>query len=271
IGVGSLAMSGVGDALGAMTDLEDEQRYGQTPATQRRTARQSRGRDRAVRDARRGVATAQAAAVNGVSAAVDRQARAEKALERARASALRAQQALTRARREARREIEDMNDALTSGVMSEQDALYDLEEARYSLFRIMQDGSATQREKDRAQLTYDIQAQQYKELQKQNDRLLVDTNEANRAGVEGSERVVGAKEQIAQANESVVDAELAVAEAATAVSDAQRDGAQQVALAQERLQDALLDQQEAALDAAEGVGRSESTRLNSSHVKISYA
>lgn len=254
IGVGALAMSGVGDALGAMSDLESEQRYGQTPATRRRTARQSRGRDRAVRDARRGVDSAQASAAAAVTAAVDRQARAEKALERAQVSARRAQEQLTRARREARREIEDMNDALISGTLSEQDALYDLEEARYALFRIMQDGSATQRERDRAQLSYDIQAQQYAQLQKQNDRLLVDTNEANRAGVEGSERVVGAKEQIAQANEAVVDAERDVADAAKAVTDAQRDGAEQVARAQERLQDALLDQREAALDAAEGVG-----------------
>lgn len=335
LGVGMLGLSGVGDAVSAMADLESEQQYGQTPAVQRRQNRQTRSAERGVRDARRGVADARRNAEDALTAALrrqenaqrsltdaernlsrtrvdvnerisdairaqedatenlartrevaaeriedairreveaqeavieaqeraqdllvsslDRQEDAERNLQRAQENARRAQEQLTRARRDARREIEDMNNALISGTLSEQDALYDLEEARYSLFRIQQDGSATQREKDRAQLAYDIQVQQFRELQLQNERLATDQAETAEKGVEGSDQVVDARRRIADADEQVADAERAIVDAAEARARAERDAVEMVEDARQAAADASRDRQRAEIDGARSI------------------
>ena len=276
IGVLALGLSGVGGALQQMQRVREEEQFprpsaassraprpsaasSRAPRQVRDNTRQVRQRTRAVDRARRGVDRAQ----RGVGDAEIRAAehlestarnleRAERDLERAQVNARRTQEGLTRARREARREIEDMANSVRSGALAEQDALYDLEEARYSLHRIMQDGSATQRERDRAQLAYDIQEQQYNELILQNERLRADESEVAAAGVEGSDRVVSAKESIEDANRRVEDAELRLRDASRDSATAQADAARMVADAQERLQDAqesLADAQESLADA----------------------
>jgi len=239
IGAGLLGLMGVGDAIGALNDLESEQTYG-GDASARAAARSRRGATRGVRDATRGVDRARVAAL-------DANARAEKNLARAQEDALRAQERLTEARARARREIEDLNNSLISGAMAEKDAMYDLEEARFSLFKIMNDGSATQREKDRAQLAYDIQVQRFKELQLQNDRLAEDKAVVDEKGIEGLPSVVDAQR-------AVVDAEAAVAEAVQNVTDTRAEGAELIRDAEERLADALLNQQDVLADTAEGTG-----------------
>ena len=239
IGAGMLGLMGVGDAIGALNDLESEQTYG-GDASARTASRSRHNAARGVRDATRGVDRAQAAAL-------DANTRAEKNLARAQEDALRAQERLTEARARARREIEDLNNSLISGVMAEKDAMYDLEEARFSLFKIMNDGSATQREKDRAQLAYDIQVQRFKELQLQNDRLGEDKAVVDEKGVEGLPSVVDAQR-------AAVDAEAAVAEAAQNVTDTRVEGAERIRDAEERLADALLNQQDVLADTANGTG-----------------
>jgi len=190
-----------------------------------------------------------------MAGALERQERAERALSRAQEQAQRAQENLTRARQQARREIEDLNNALISGAMSERDALYDLEEARYALFRIQQDGSATQRERDRAQLEYDMQAQAYRELQLQNDRLGEDKVAIDAAGgVEGTETVVAAERGVEDATRGVADAQRDVADAAADRQRTALDGAQAIADAEERLAEALESQSEVQADLAEGAG-----------------
>lgn len=254
IGIGVLGLAGIGDAVGAMGDLENEQQYG-GPRAARQARRQTRGADRQVRTAQRGVDSARQQAADGMAGALERQERAERSLARAQEQAQRAQESLTRARQQARREIEDLNNALISGTMSERDALYDLEEARYALFRIQQDGSATQRERDRAQLEYDMQAQAYRELQTDNTRLAEDKTAIDAAGgIAGTDTVRNAERGVQDAARGVADAQRAVADAAADRTRAQVDGAQAIADAEDRLREALENQAEVQADLAEGAG-----------------
>jgi phage-related protein len=195
---------------------------------------------RAIESAQRALAKAQAGVADARAQAARRVRDAEQTLADAQREAISVQQDLTDARKEATRQLEDLNQRLTDSALDQRDAAIRVREAEQELAAARATGDVFAIEKaqlaaDRAKQNAVEQAASYKRLQE-------DADAANKAGVEGSDQVVAAKDKITQANRKVADAE-------QGLRDAQVDGAKQVRDAQEAVADAarsLADAQSAA-------------------------
>ncbi|MGW1399289.1 peptidoglycan DD-metalloendopeptidase family protein [Streptomyces sp. NPDC002405] len=167
---------------------------------------------------------------------------AERALTNAQRDARRAQDELSVARRQAVRDIEDMNAALRKGRLDEKQAALDVQQAELDLEKVRSDPTATQLQIQQADLALQKARANVEEQSRQQKRLTQDTAAANKAGVEGSDVVVKAKERIRQANEQVAqqqrglaDAQQAVADAAKNLAEAQKNAAEQTSKLDEAL------------------------------------
>ena len=110
-------------------------------------------------------------------------------------------------------------------------------------------------ERKEAKLAYDEAVQRQKEARLALQRSVADKAEADRKGVEGSDRVRAALDRVAQANRGVQDAQRGVADAHRRVAEAQRgvvDANRRLADAQARLADA---QKKSNLSALQGANR----------------
>lgn len=246
IGVMVLGLAGIGGAVGAMGDVDKERRK-----QQRETGGSNSAKDtRALENAQRDLARTREDAGRRIAAALRTQESAERSLTRAVEQAAAAQRDLVDARRQAAEDLEDQNNRLAGGLLSEQQAKFSLEEAGARLNTVLEDDQATQREKDQAKLSYDQAALSLKELQIQNRRLAVEVADANAKGIEGSEQVVSAKQDIVDANIQVRDAEIELGLAAQEVSRARVDEARALADAERRVGEAMVDLQQKTLEAA---------------------
>lgn len=186
IGVMVLALSGV---MGAVSALNAEQQAS-------------------------GQAAAQAAARQAqVAAAAERQRQATVALADAEKNARQAREDLTRAQEDARRAQEDLNISVKEGLLSQRAAALDLIDARAQLAATMADPRASEMEQKRAQLAYDQAKQRVESLAVRQKRLETDKAAADKAGVDGSQQVLAAREQIAMADRRVADAQRALVKA----------------------------------------------------------
>lgn len=136
---------------------------------------------------------------------------AEEALTRAKRSARQASEDVSKAREDERERIEDLTLALISQKYAQEDAADSVTRAKEKLAREKEYGngnsqSAAQRELERAQHAYNVETERLKDLEK-------DKKEADRSGVEGSERVKDALDRERQAAEAVKDAQEALADA----------------------------------------------------------
>ncbi|MGW2895843.1 peptidoglycan DD-metalloendopeptidase family protein [Streptomyces sp. NPDC001212] len=195
-----LGTVGVGDAIKAAFDGSDD------------SAKQAAASVKQVETAQRQLANAH----RGVSDA-------ERALTNAQRDARRAQDELSIARRQAVRDIEDMNAALRKGRLDEKQAALDVQQAELDLEKVRSDPTATQLQIQQADLALQKARANVEEQSRQQKRLTTDTAAANKAGVEGSDIVVKAKERIRQANEQVANQERALADAHRAVADAAKN------------------------------------------------
>ncbi|MFJ6559980.1 peptidoglycan DD-metalloendopeptidase family protein [Streptomyces sp. NPDC091412] len=195
-----LGTVGVGDAIKAAFDGSDD------------SAKQAAASVKQVETAQRQLANAH----RGVSDA-------ERALTNAQRDARRAQDELSIARRQAVRDIEDMNAALRKGRLDEKQAALDVQQAELDLEKVRSDPTATQLQIQQADLALQKARANVEEQSRQQKRLTTDTAAANKAGVEGSDVVVKAKERIRQANEAVANQERALADAHRAVADAAKN------------------------------------------------
>lgn len=166
-------------------------------------------------------------AQKGVTSALRSQQSAERTLRDAKKASQSAEQDLTRARKDATRELQDLNKELQRGKLDEEgaalavaEAQRDLNKARMSATDPLEIAAAQHR-------LNEALADQQDVLQK-NARTQADAADANAKGIEGSDKVVAAKDRVAKANESVQTAEQAVAdssaqllEATKALTDAQ--------------------------------------------------
>ncbi|MFE7229867.1 peptidoglycan DD-metalloendopeptidase family protein [Streptomyces sp. NPDC057596] len=148
---------------------------------------------------------------------------AERSLTGAQRDARRAQDELSAARRQAVRDIEDMNAALRKGRLDEKQAALDVQQAELDLEKVRSDPTATQLQIQQADLALQKSRANVEEQARQQKRLAADTKAANKAGVDGSDVVVRAKERIRQANEQVANQERALADAHRAVADAAKN------------------------------------------------
>ncbi|GGV34351.1 hypothetical protein GCM10010293_36800 [Streptomyces griseoflavus] len=278
-----LGMSGVGDALKASFADAGAQASGAASAT------------RAVETAQRGLATAQRALADArvqaeerVQDALRSVADAERSLTRTVADAARdqadaklkvtdavrelaeaqedardVQADLTEARRDAAREIEDLNSKLANSRLEEREAAQAMADAEKALRAAQAKPGNRPEDIARLQLAYDQAAQAVADQALETKQLAEDAAKANKAGVEGSDKVREAQERIADAQrkvedrtralararedqrrtevdsaQEIADAQRALGEAQRGVDDARRDGARQVADAQRSVADA---------------------------------
>jgi phage-related protein len=147
---------------------------------------------------------------------------AEEALTRAQLNSKQAQDQLTRSRERAAEQLEDLQRSLSGAALDEESAVLGVQRAQERLAEAVQDGASGL---DLREASLGIrQAQQA--LEETRDRyadLRRESEQANKAGVEGSDEVVAAQEQVADAARGLRDAQEGVADAAENVRDAQRD------------------------------------------------
>ncbi|MEV5611505.1 peptidoglycan DD-metalloendopeptidase family protein [Streptomyces sp. NPDC052225] len=198
-----IGTSGVGDAIKAAFSGTDTGAKAAASAT------------RQVESAQRSLATAQ----RGV-------ADAERSLSQAQRAARQAQAELSVARREATRALQDMNAQLKQGRLDQKQAALDVQQAEEDLARVRSDPAATQLQIQQADLALQRAKANVDEQARQQKRLAADTAAANKAGVDGSDQVVQAREKIRAANEQVAEQQRNLQDAHRQVADAARQVAQ---------------------------------------------
>lgn len=192
------------------------------------------------------ITKAQDQAARTAEAGAKRVAKAERSLADAQKASLRAQEGLNEARSQAVRDLEDMNARLAESSLDEEGAILAVRRAYDDLWNTTSDPSASMLDRQESNLRYRQSIQSLERIRRENERLKVDTAEANKAGVEGSDEVVSAKERVADATRAVSDAEESLAET---VQDAARANAD----AQEAIQDAMAGTGAGAVASAAGV------------------
>lgn len=171
-------------------------------------------------------AKAQEAAARQIEQAERGVVRAERDLADSHKRAQDAQEDLTRARKEATEQIEDLNLQLRSSALDEESALIALERARERLAETSVDPEASALDQREALLGVREAEQRLIEVRERNHDLQEEAAEANRLGVEGSERVRDAKERLTDAEQGVLDAQQQVADAQQQLADAHRAAAE---------------------------------------------
>ncbi|MEV5429114.1 peptidoglycan DD-metalloendopeptidase family protein [Streptomyces sp. NPDC052701] len=262
IGAIRLGTAGLGEAFKEAFNPAASAASGAASATRQveQAQRSLADAQRSVQDAKRGVADAERAVGDAQRRAAEEVAQAQKAvldaerdLADAQRDAKRAQEDLTEARRDASRELEDMRLRLSGAKLDEKEAVLRVKEAQEELNKTLLDPRSSEIDRERARLRLAEAQQGLKEQQVETRRLQKDTEAANKAGVEGSDRVLAAKERLAEANQNVTDKAQGVRDAEAAVAKAQADGARQVADAQRGVADAqrrVQDAQRGVADAA---------------------
>lgn len=231
IGVIALGTVGVIGAVKAMSAAED-----QAAAAQRSSTSSASGLASAtdqVRSAKASLANTAASTAEQLRQADQRVASAEQDLADAQREYVRVQQTLTQARLDAKQALEDLSDQVIDNGLAQRRATYDLVDAQARLDEVQGDVSATQRQRDEAQLAYDEARQHADELGRRQERLTAQRDAAQRAGIDGSQQVLAAQESIAQAGSRVTEAEDRVAEARIASAETARQAAFALAQAQQ--------------------------------------
>ncbi|MET9729683.1 hypothetical protein ABZZ79_03150 [Streptomyces sp. NPDC006458] len=228
-----VGLSGVGNAMKAAFADSSAQASSAASATRAVEAAQ-----RGLANAQRSLADARVQAAQRVRDAQEEVADAERDLTDAQREARDVQAELTDARREATRELEDMNQRLAESQLSEREAVIRLQEAEEELKAAQQKPGTDPRDLEELEIRYERARLNLEEQRRETQRLATDTAAANKAGVEGSDKVLAAKGRIADANRTVADRERALAEAQAGVDEARADGQRQIEDAQRAVADA---------------------------------
>ncbi|WP_435209549.1 hypothetical protein [Streptomyces sp. bgisy034] len=278
-----LGMSGVGDAFKAAFADSSAQANSAASATRAVEAAQ-RGlanAQRALADARvqaeervqealRAVEDAERNLTRTVADAAEQQADAKRKVQDAvrdladaQREAREVQASLNEARQEAARDLEDLNSKLANSRLEEREAVQKMADAEKALRAAQAKPGNRPEDIAKLQLAYDQAAQAVADQRTETERLAEDAAKANKAGVDGSKKVLDAQERIADAQRDVADksraltrareeqrrtevdaardiadAQRALADAQAGVDEARRDGARQVADAQRAVADA---------------------------------
>lgn len=306
VGVGALVagLSGIGGAVKAMSEMQKAGRTAPGGSKKVQSGRDEIQAARALVDAQKAIekarvsgaksieraeenvasatvaaAKTRADAAAAIEQAVERVADAEARLQDAQKASLAAQVAINDARAQAARDLEDINNQLASARLAEQEGNFSVQEAAVGYNMVLEDDQATDREKAKAKLAYDQAVQRQKEQRLALSRLEADTKKANEAGIEGSDRVVKAKDEITKSvervreaekglsdavsnvdevrveqNERIIASEMEVVDAVEKAAETRADAAESIADAQESLRRTIEDQRLAAAEAAIATG-----------------
>lgn len=188
--------------------------------------------NRALESSERGLASAQRAVVTAQRAVTTAEVAYTQAQERSRLATI----AVSKARVDAVEDIDDLNRALRGAKLSEEDAALGVTEALRALNEAKLTGNLP--DIQRANLAYRQSLQTLDEAKDTTDDLQKSTTAANKAGVDGSDKVVQALQDQADATQGVKDAQQGIADAVQGVKDAQNG---------------VLDAQNAVLSAQDGI------------------
>ncbi|WP_344568853.1 transglycosylase SLT domain-containing protein [Streptomyces axinellae] len=230
-----IGLSGVGEAFKAAFDQKTIASDAKAAAT---ATRQVESAQRSLADAQRALADARVQAAERIRDAQQQVQDSERDLSDAQREARSVQGELNDARREAARALEDMNQQLAESRLDEKEAVLRLKEAQDELKAAEKKPGTDPDELARLNIAYERAKLNLSEQRTETTRLAADTKKANKAGVEGSDQVVAAKQRISEATRTVADRERALAAAQAGVDRARADGQRQIADAQRGVADA---------------------------------
>ncbi|MFE1321588.1 hypothetical protein [Kitasatospora phosalacinea] len=228
---------------GAAAAAQSQQRVLQMAGAQQALAAAHRNAAREISAAQQGIADAVQASADHQQQAARQVAAAELSLAQAQRSAGQAQLDLVAARKTAEDQLLDLNNQLADSQLSQRDAVLQVQQAEIELRRVQANRSASKLQQDQAQLAYEQAVQHLSEQQTATERLQAKTEEANKAGVEGSQTYLDAQDKVAQTQQDVQDRTQALADAQHAAAVQQIADSRAVAEAQAKLVQA---QQQAA-------------------------
>ncbi|MGC4886705.1 hypothetical protein [Micromonospora sp. DT227] len=280
VGVMALGFSGIGDAVKAMQQLDQDQQKSEASLsranaqrvnaveaiesaerslanTRANNAEAARRAARAVAEAEAAVGEARRQAAESVRQAVEREDDSERAYIRTQVDAREAREGLTRAYRDAVNALAELDSAVKRNAIEQRQANLDVTKAKKELDAVLANPRASEAEREQAQITYDRRIQQIQDLQREGRRLAAEQAEANKKGVEGSDQVVAARRRIADADERVATAQRALERARDDVVRAQVDGQRRIADAQGRVSEAQAAQQNQARQAANSLAEAQ--------------
>ena len=265
-----LAFRGVGEAISA--GLKDQQ--GSAAASRAQAAALKRVTDAQLalkrlleEEAPEVLAAARERAADAARAAADAllgAERTQRSYNEAQRDSLSAIEDLNNARDRAREKLQQLRFELEGAAIGESRARLEFEKARDSL-QAVQDLPPNSRARQEAELAFAQAELNLRKAIDNNADLKKEEDAASRAGVEGSQDVLAAKEALAQAQQKEADLAIDTARAFERAAEAQRDAAQAAAAAAaggtvERelnrriaeARDALREAEQAAADAAAG-------------------
>jgi hypothetical protein len=262
VAVGVIAAGFVVAALALVPIVAAFQAVGKAQSEQSKQAARSAVNTNAVADATRNLGRVHQQVARDIAAADDRIRQAHQGVIAATQDLAKAQQAVNDARAQARRDAEDLSSTLEHNAQDQRQNALDLAEARKNLDAVRANPASTQAQIEAAQLAYDRLTLQNKDLKVQAQRLGEQRKKLDKDGIEGSDRVVAAKEALARSEQALEQRRADYAKAQQARDQAQVDGARRVAdaqraiaRAQQQHNVALTQTSAAAQDAASKMGK----------------
>ncbi|MET9638078.1 peptidoglycan DD-metalloendopeptidase family protein [Streptomyces virginiae] len=232
------AIRGVTSAMQAQTQAQQEST--QAARTDANTAVQAQQRALQTAGAQQQLASARRSAASTIATAVDQVARAERSLVDAQRAERTAQEELTAARRTAEAQLRALDGQLANSALDQRSAALRVRQAKEELDGTLSDGTATDLQRERAQLAYDEAVQGLKDQTERNKELKASADEARRAGVDGSEVVRRAQDRVTSAQRATADQSAALVRAQQAVAEAHVKAAEQITAAERGIESARL-------------------------------
>lgn len=244
-GAAAAALASTGAAAGAFALAAGPQLAGVGAAAKAYEAAQESAaggtvdNTRRMADAQRQLAAATRDAADRQKDALQQVEDAEDNLADAQRDARDAQESLNDARDEAAKDAKELAQQVKDAQFEIRDATHSVTEAEERLAEVRADPKSTASQIKRAELALEA-AQRSLARQKEGlTELQQKQQEADRVGIEGSEKVKNAKDKLADANDKVVDAEQALAEARENVTRVQQQSADAIAAAQSAIAAAM--------------------------------
>lgn len=276
VAVGILAFSGIGDAVSAFGDAEDDaQKNGQKLTVAQNAVHAAIGRVtdaednlrqvrvsgaqaaqqavEAVEQAERGVSRAREESARSIQAADQRVTVAEQDLTRAQSAARDVTRDLTSARQAYREQMQDLDSSIKGNARAQRQANLDIARAKQELDKILSDPNSSELQREQAQLTYEQQVAGLEDLQTRGRRLAAEQKDQAKKGVEGSDQVRAARDKIAAADQRVADARTKLDDASRAADQARVDGARRIEDAERAVQQAQRAQRQTAQRNAQAI------------------
>jgi hypothetical protein len=208
---------------------------------------------RSVADARRALADARYDADDRARAAIESVSDAEWSLARSQESARDAQQSLTEARVAAKQRIDDLNAALKTGALNEEEAALAVEKARQNLQDVKWNVASSDLDEKEAQLAIKRAEENEARIKDANKKTAADAAKANQQGVEGSDEVTSARERVRDALHAEQEDTENLAKAQRDLARDQVESARAIELAQRAVGDAVKQNRDGEISAARAI------------------